>query len=133
MVYCASHERRHHAWPVYEQVPQSSRRNVLPVKRIDGALLMRPEHLAGALIELRKLAKTSPGADCILHHPPEAFDGVEVMSAVGWQAMEAQRAVVVVEGRVELVRPMDAAPINNHHNVFAGFAEDGHHLMDVLA
>ena len=73
---------------------------MLPVKRIDGALLMRPEHLAGALRELRKLAQTSPGADGILHYPPEAFDGVEVMSAVGWQEMEAKRAVVVVEGRV---------------------------------
>src|SRR6266478_8222635 len=32
-----------------KQVPQSSRRNVLPEKRIDGALLMRAAHLPSAL------------------------------------------------------------------------------------
>jgi hypothetical protein len=47
--------------------------------------------------------------------------------------MEAQLAVVVVEGRVELVRPMDAAAIHDHHDVFASFAEGGHHLMEILA
>src|SRR4030095_10542950 len=46
--------------------------------------------------------------------------------------MEAQLAVVVVEGRVELVRPMDAAAIDDHHHLFAGFAEDCHHLMEIL-
>ena len=39
--------------------------------------------------------------------------------------MEAQRAVVVVEGRAELVRPMEAAAIHDHHDVFASFAEGG--------
>ena len=47
--------------------------------------------------------------------------------------MEAQLAVVVVEGRVELVRPMDPAAIDDHHDLFAGFAEGGHHLMEILA
>ena len=46
--------------------------------------------------------------------------------------MEAQRAVVVVEGHVELVRPMDAATIDDHHHLCAGFAEDCHHLMEIL-
>jgi hypothetical protein len=41
--------------------------------------------------------------------------------------------MVVVEGRVELVRPMDPAAIDDHHDLFAGFAEGGHHLMDILA
>jgi hypothetical protein len=40
--------------------------------------------------------------------------------------------MVVVEGCVELVRPMDAAPIDDHHHLFAGFAEDRHHLMEIL-
>ena len=47
--------------------------------------------------------------------------------------MEAKRAVVMVEGRVELVRPMDPAPIDDHHDLFPGFAEDRHHLVHILA
>jgi len=39
----------------------------------------------------------------------------------------------VVEGRVELVRPMDAAAIDDHHDLFASGAEVGHHLMEILA
>ena len=35
---------------VYKQIPRSSRRNPLPVKLIDGSLLMRHEHLACALV-----------------------------------------------------------------------------------
>jgi hypothetical protein len=35
--------------------------------------------------------------------------------------MEASLAVVVVECRLELVGPMDAAAIHDHHDVFAGF------------
>ncbi len=47
--------------------------------------------------------------------------------------MEAKRSVVVIEGRVELVRPMDPAAIDDHHDVFAGCAEGCHHSMEVLA
>ena len=47
--------------------------------------------------------------------------------------MEAQRAMVVVECRVELVRPMDAAAIDDHHDLFPSFAESCHHLMEILA
>jgi hypothetical protein len=66
-----------------QQIPRNLRRNRLPTKRINGALLMRHEHPAGALVELVKIAKTSPSADRILHHPPEAFNGIEVMATVG--------------------------------------------------
>jgi hypothetical protein len=47
--------------------------------------------------------------------------------------MEAKRAMVVVEGRVELVRPMDAAAIDDHHDLFLGFPEGGHDLVQILA
>ena len=47
--------------------------------------------------------------------------------------MEAQRAVVVRKSRVELVRPMDAAAIDDHHDLCASFAEGRHHLMEILA
>jgi hypothetical protein len=41
--------------------------------------------------------------------------------------------MVVLESRVEFVRPMDPAAIDDHHDFFPAFAEDGHHLMDILA
>src|SRR5262249_3984836 len=47
--------------------------------------------------------------------------------------MEAHLAIIVVEGCLELVGPMDPAAIDDHHDVFAGFAEDRHHLMEILA
>src|SRR6266567_5310549 len=47
--------------------------------------------------------------------------------------MEAQLAAVVVECRVELVRPMDPAAIDDHHHLFLGFAEGRHHLMEIVA
>ena len=94
---------------------------------------MRHQHLAGALVELRKITKTASGADGVLHHPPEAFDGIEVVATMGGQKMEAQLVMRVVEGRVELVRPVDPAPIDDHHHLFLGFLEGRHHLVDILA
>ena len=66
-----------------EQIPRSPRRNGLPVKFVDGSLLMRHQHPTGALVELQEIGKTSSGTDRVLHHPPEAFDGVEVMPTMG--------------------------------------------------
>jgi hypothetical protein len=91
------------------------------------------KHLAGALIELRELGKTSSCTNSTLHHPPEAFDGVEVMATVGRQEMEAELALVVGKGRVKLMRPMEPAPIDDHDDLFAGFAEDRHDLMEIVA
>src|SRR6266567_9185289 len=71
-------------WVVkYKQIPRSPRRNALPVKRIDGALLMCHQHPTGALVELRQIGKTSSGTDGVLHHPPKTFDGVEVVPTMG--------------------------------------------------
>jgi hypothetical protein len=103
------------------------------VKLIDGSFLMCHEYLACPLVELLKMAKTSSGSDGVLHHPPEAFDGVEVMAAVGRQEMEAQLAMIVVEGCVEFVRPMNAAAINDHHDLFLSFLEGRHDLVHILA
>jgi nitric oxide reductase large subunit len=66
-----------------KQIPRSLRRNGLPVKRIDRALLMRHEHLAGAPVELLEGAETAPRPNSVLHHPPEAFDRVEVVATMG--------------------------------------------------
>ena len=91
------------------------------------------KHLACALVEPMEIGKTSSGPDRILHHAPEAFDGVQVVATMGRQAMEAKLAVVVVEGRVELVRPMTPAPIDDHHDLFLGLPEGRHHLVPILA
>jgi len=67
-----------------KQLLRSSRRNVSPVELIDGPFLMRHEHVAGTLVERREIAQTSSGANGVLHHPPEAFNRVEVVPAMGW-------------------------------------------------
>jgi hypothetical protein len=47
--------------------------------------------------------------------------------------MEAKLVMIVVEGCIKFVRPVDAAPIDDHHDLFASGAEGGHHLMEILA
>jgi hypothetical protein len=116
-----------------EQVPRSLRRNALPVERINRSLLMGHEHVACALIELLEVGKTPSGTDGVLHHPPEACVGVEVLSAVGRQEMEAPLAVRVVKGCVQLVRPMATAPLDAHHDLSVGFAKGRHLLLEILA
>jgi hypothetical protein len=46
--------------------------------------LVSHEHVARALIELMPIGKTPSGADPVLQHAPEAFNGIEVMSAPRW-------------------------------------------------
>ena len=47
--------------------------------------------------------------------------------------MEAQLALIVIESRVKLMRPMDPAAIDDHDDLCVDFAEGRHHLMDILA
>src|SRR6516162_9237023 len=47
--------------------------------------------------------------------------------------MDATLVVRVLKGRVKLVRSVDPAAIGDHHDLFAGGAEGGHHLVDILA
>jgi hypothetical protein len=94
---------------------------------------MRHEHTARALGELMEIGKTPSGADPVLHHAPKAFDGVEVVPTMGREAMAAKCAGVVVEGRVELMRPLDPAAIDDHHDLLVRCAEGRHHLMPILA
>src|SRR5881392_1631024 len=47
--------------------------------------------------------------------------------------MHLQLAVVMIEGRVKLMRPMDPATVHDLHDLFAGFPKDVHDLMKVLA
>jgi hypothetical protein len=69
---------------LFEQIPRSPRRNGLPMKLIDRALLMRHEHLTCTLIELMQITQIPSRANGVFHRPPEAFDGVEMVPTVGW-------------------------------------------------
>ena len=117
----------------YKQNPRNSRRNLLPTERIDGPLLMRREPLTGALIELRQITHLPSRSHGVLHRPPEAFYRIEVVTAVGRQQRPRQLAAVVVEGRVELVRPLEPAAIHDHHHLCVDFTQDVQDLMEVLA
>ena len=68
---------------VSKQLPLSSRRNELPMKLIYWSLVMRHEHSPRALVELMQIGKAPSGTNPVLHHPPEAFDGVEVVPTMG--------------------------------------------------
>ena len=94
---------------------------------------MRHEHSARAVIELMQIGKTPPSTDSVLHHAPEAFNRIEVVSAVSRQEMQPKLFVPVCQRRRERVRPMDATAVGHHDHLFAGTAKEGHHLMDVLA
>jgi hypothetical protein len=72
-------------------------------------------------------------ADPVLHHPPEPFDGIEMMAAMSRQEMAAKLSMVVVECCVALVRPVDPAPVDDHDDLFLGFAADRHDVMEILA
>jgi hypothetical protein len=69
---------------VLEQLPRSLRRNALPVQRIHRSLLVRHEHLACALVSQMEVGTTPSSPDSVLHHPPEACDGIAMVATMGW-------------------------------------------------
>lgn len=91
------------------------------------------EHATCALIELMQIGKTPSSTNPVLHHAPEAFNRIEVVSAMRRQEMQPKLLVPVAQRRRELVRPVDATAVGYHDHLFASVAKDGHHLMDVLA
>ena len=80
-----------------------------------------------------EMGHTASGATRVLHHPPEAFERMKRVATMGREEVEAACAGGVVEGRVKLVRPRDPAPIDDHHHLFLGVPEGGHHLMEIWA
>src|SRR5262249_21541522 len=67
-----------------KQIPLSLRRNPLPGKLINRALLISHQHLARTLVQLLETAKTSSCSNAVLHHAPEAFDRIKVVATMGW-------------------------------------------------
>lgn len=106
---------------------------MLPVKRIDGSLVMVHQHAAHALIELLEVGETPSGPDPVLHHTPESFNGIQMVSAARWQKMPLKLLVPVGKRRRELFRPMDPTAINHHDDGFSRAAEERHHVMNILA
>ena len=103
------------------------------MKCIYWSLVMCQKHSTRAMGELREIGKAPSGAPPVLPHPPEAFDGVEVVPTTGREAREAQLVVVVVAGGVELVRPMAPAAIDAHHDLFLGFPAGGPDWVTIVA
>jgi hypothetical protein len=68
---------------------------VSPVEHIDGPFLMRHEPLAGVLGERRKSTKISSRSTGVLHHPPEACDGIELETILGWEEVEAHNGYIL--------------------------------------
>jgi len=66
-----------------EQNPRNSRRNELPTELINRPLLMGHKHLAGAPIELMQIVKTASRSNHLFHASPEAFNRIEMVTAVG--------------------------------------------------
>jgi hypothetical protein len=103
------------------------------VKCIYWSLLLSHEYSTRALVELMQIGKTPSGADPVFQHAPEAFNRIEVVTAVGRQEMPPKLLVPVGQRRCELFRPVDATAVGDHDHLFAGVAQEGHHLMDILA
>src|SRR4029450_5646185 len=103
------------------------------MKCLNRALLMGHEHVSRALVELMQIRKTSSGTDHVLHHAPKAFDGVAVGPTRGREEVQAKLLVRVVKRRVKLMRSMDAAAIDDQHDLCASFTKDTHDLMEILA
>ena len=106
---------------------------MLPVKRINGSLVMVHQHAAHALIELLEVGKTPSGPDPVLQHAPEPFTGMQMVPTARWQTMQMQLLVPVRKRRRELVRPMDATAIPHHAHLFPCAATERHHLRDIVA
>ena len=98
----------------------------------NGSLLVSHQHWARSLIELMQIGKTPSGADPVLPHAPEAFNGIEVKSTPRRQEMQLKLLVPVGQRRRELMGSVDATAIDDHDHLFTDAAEEGHQLMDIL-
>ena len=100
---------------------------------INGSLVMCHEDLPGALIELLEVGQTPSSSNLLLHHPPEALHGIQMVSTARGQKMQTKLLVPVRQRRRTLVRPMEATAIDHHDHLFPCAAKERHHLMDILA
>jgi hypothetical protein len=79
---------------------------------------MRHEHATHAPVELLEIGKTAAGSNLVLQHAPEAFHGIEVVAAPGWQELQPKSRMPMGQGRCERVRSVDATATDDHHHLF---------------
>jgi hypothetical protein len=106
---------------------------VLPVKRIDGSLVMVHQYAAHALIELLEVGKTPSSPDLVLQHAPETCNRIQMVAASRGQKMPITRLMPARKRRRACVRPMAPTALDHHHDLLPRAAKEGHHLMDRLA
>lgn len=104
----------------------------MPVKRINGALLMCHKHAARALVELMAIGKTPSSPNPVFHHAPEPCNRIEVMTSPDRQEIQAQLLVPVRQRGRELVGTVDATAVNDHDNLLPGVAKERHPLMAIV-
>lgn len=94
---------------------------------------MRHEHMARTRVQPWQTTDTPSRANGILHDAPEAFERLERVSTMGGEAMETTRVLIVGEGRSEPVRPLEAAPVHDQHDLLLRMAEARHALRNIWA
>ena len=105
---------------------------MLPPEGIDGLLLMRHEHATHAPVKLLEIRKTATSPDPVVQYTPEAFNGIEMVTASGGQELQPKASLPMVERRGQRVRPVDATAIDDHHHLFSGGGKEGQHWMDIV-
>jgi hypothetical protein len=80
-----------------------------------------------------QIGKAPSGAHPVLHHTPEAFQGIPVVTTMGWEPIPPKLFVPVSQRRCELVRPVDATAVGDHDDRFPGVATEGHHWRERVA
>jgi hypothetical protein len=103
------------------------------VKLQYGSLVLRHEHSARALGELRQIGQASSGANPVLPHTPEACNGMQVVTTMGWEHIQPKLCVPVSPRRGELFRPVDATAVGDHDDLLPGVAQEGHPGLDIWA
>jgi hypothetical protein len=106
---------------------------VLPVKLQYWSLVLRHEHSARALVELMQIGTAPSGTNFVLHHTPEAFNGIQVVTTVGWEPMQPKLFVPVSQRRRKLFRPVETTAVGDHDDLLPGVAKEGHHWMEIVA
>jgi hypothetical protein len=79
-----------------------------------------------------QIGKASSGPDPVFHHAPKPLNGIEVVSTASRQEMQPKPRMPVGQRRRQLVCPVDATPVDDHHHLFPAMDKEGHYLMDIL-
>ena len=103
---------------------------MLPPECIDGRLLRGHEHVAYAPGELLESGETAPGPPLVLPHTLEAFYRIAVVAGSCWQALQPKARLPMGQRRCERGRPVQAAALDDHHDLLPRGAKRRHHLVD---